>query len=169
MKKILFFLWLLILQGVVISLAMIAVSLIVFLVPATSTDSSPLSIVAALLLGALIVFAILIISAIWTYRDARKFIRRGANIWMPVGWALIAFFFWFPGFAIYLYLRKFRYKAELQRQIFNVVPGNYTNTARILLGVGKTYVSLLSLRVAGRRISKRIRGYFEKIYHYSVR
>jgi hypothetical protein len=67
----------------------------------------------------LVIFAIPIISAIWAYRDVKKFISQGIGAWMPIGWALVMLFFWFPGLTIYLFLRKFRYKMELQGRTQN--------------------------------------------------
>jgi hypothetical protein len=49
----------------------------------------------------------------------QKILSQGIGAWMPIGWALVMLFFWFPGLTIYLFLRKFRYKMELQGRTQN--------------------------------------------------
>jgi hypothetical protein len=109
MKKALFFIGLLILQIVIVALAFSSA----FIIPLLSAKSQAFFIVGVLLMN-LAILAIPIISAIWTYRDVKKFINQGVDAWTPVGWVLVMLFFWFPGLTIYLFLRKFRYKIELQ-------------------------------------------------------
>lgn len=50
-----------------------------------------------------------IISAIWTYRSVKKLATQGKNVEPPFLWTLIVFFIWFPGLAIYLTIRKYKY------------------------------------------------------------
>jgi len=113
MKKAIFFLGLLISQIVILGLALFLAYLFGIVIPLSSTGSSALFVSAELLM-LLIILAIPIVSAILIYRDVKKIINQGVDAWMPTGWALVALFFWFPGLTIYLYLRKFFYKIELQ-------------------------------------------------------
>ena len=113
MKKALFFIGLLILQIIVVALIVVLAFSSAFIIPLLSAKSPAFFIVGTLLM-ALAILAIPIISAIWTHRDVKKFINQGVDAWMPAGWVLVMLFFWFPGLTIYLFLRKFRYKIELQ-------------------------------------------------------
>jgi hypothetical protein len=118
MKKALFFVGLLILQIAIVALMVIFAFQLALIIQLLLVKSPIFSIVGILFM-LLVIFAIPIISAIWAYRDAKKFISQGIDAWMPIGWALVMLFFWFPGLSIYLFLRKFRYKMELQGRTQN--------------------------------------------------
>jgi hypothetical protein len=118
MKKALFFVGLLILQIAIVALIVILAFSLVWIFPLLSVKS-PAFFIIGMLVMFLVIFAIPIISAIWAYRDVKKFISQGIDAWMPIGWALVMLFFWFPGLTIYLFLRKFRYKMELQGRTQN--------------------------------------------------
>jgi hypothetical protein len=118
MEKALFFVGLIILQIAIVALMVIFASQLTLIIQLLLVKSPIFSIVGMLFM-LLVIFAIPIISAIWAYRDAKKFISQGIDAWMPIGWALVMLFFWFPGLSIYLFLRKFRYKMELQGRTQN--------------------------------------------------
>jgi hypothetical protein len=118
MEKALFFVGLLILQIAIVAVIVILTFSLAWIIPLLSVKS-PAFFIVGMLLMFLVVFAIPIISAIWTYRDVKKFISQGIDAWMPIGWVLVMLFFWFPGLTIYLFLRKFRYKMELQGRTQN--------------------------------------------------
>ena len=113
MKKVLFFIGLLVLQIVIVTLIVVLAFSSAFIISLLSAKSPVFSIVGMLLM-VLVILAIPTVSAIWIHRDVKKFINQGVDTWMPVGWVLVMLFFWFPGLTIYLFLRKFRYKMELQ-------------------------------------------------------
>ena len=122
MKKILFFLGLLIAQicaGGLIFIFFISSGMLIFY-PALSPNVSPLFPLTSSLIGILIslilILAIPIISAVRVYRDSKKLINQGVDAWIPAGWALTMLFFWFPGLAVYLFLRKFDYMEKLKNQ-----------------------------------------------------
>ncbi len=115
MKKILFFLGLLVLQIVITGLIVILAFSSVFIIPFLSAKS-PLFLIVGMLGVFLIVLGVPIISAIWARRDVKKFINQGIDAWTPLGWEFVVLFLWLPGFTIYLFLRKFRYKIELQNR-----------------------------------------------------
>lgn len=113
MSKLLFFIGLLMAQIIAGGLVFILVFSSVLLIPLLVTKLPvlfPFIILTPILIG----LAILVSSAIWTYRDVKKFISQGIDAWMPAGWVLVMLFFWFPGLTIYFFLRKFKYQLELQ-------------------------------------------------------
>jgi len=118
MKKVLFFLGLLIAQIIVIGLIVVIAFSSAFLIPLLSAKS-PTFFIVGMSAMVLVIWGIPIISAVWAHRDVKKFINQGVDAWMPVGWVLVMLFFWFPGLTIYLFLRKFRYKMELKGRTQN--------------------------------------------------
>ena|SRR3989339_14771 len=114
MRKVLYFLGLLVAQIIVVGLSMGATLLLAFSTPMLlDYFKSPIFYLIFILLIALVSLVVPITSAVWTYRDAKAFSFSGTN---PSLWAIIVFGLWLPGFAIYLFLRKFRYKPRLQSQ-----------------------------------------------------
>lgn len=107
MKKVLFLLGLLILQIVIIGLIVILAFSFAFFIVLRSAPESPTLFFIGMLLMILDILAIPLLSAIWTYRDVKKF-DQGADA--GVGWFFALLFFWFPGLSIYLFLRKFQFK-----------------------------------------------------------
>lgn len=116
MKKVFYFLGLLIAQIIIIGLTVRIILFLAISAPTLSAQfQSPIFYLIVILLISLIGLFVPIASAIWTYRDAKKLKDiRIINPGMPFAYASIVFAAWFPGFAIYLFLRKFRYKTRLQ-------------------------------------------------------
>lgn len=108
MKKALYYLGLLLIQLIILGFF-----LVVGVTMAVFSAKSPVILIGG---GVLMVFGALfapIATAIWVRRDVKMFIKQGVEAWIPACWVLVTLFMWFPGFAIYLFLRKFNYKTEL--------------------------------------------------------
>ena len=121
-KKILFFLGLIIVQLVIIFLlyfvGLFAVLGLIGLCLGPLPQPERLRVewitTFSVILFCITIVAIPVISVLWVSRDVKRFIAQGVNAWTSNGWALVVLFFWFPGISVYLTRRKFKYTKELQ-------------------------------------------------------
>ena len=108
-KKALFFIGILVLQIIFIIFITLLAFMGAFLFSLLAIKS-PIYFIIGIVLYFLLIVAVPILSAIWVYRDSKRFLQQGVEVWIPGGWAFVVLFFWLPAFSIYLTLRKFNYK-----------------------------------------------------------
>jgi len=61
----------------------------------------------------LIIYIVVLLSAIWVYIDCKKYKKAGLT-GFPLAWAFLTFLFWLPTFPIYLILKFLKYQRQLQ-------------------------------------------------------
>lgn len=53
-------------------------------------------------------------SAIWVHKDAKRYKAAGVNIMSPGGWSILVLLMWLPFFPIYLILKFAKYNKQLR-------------------------------------------------------
>jgi len=62
----------------------------------------------------LITFFAPITSAIFAFRQSKKLMKQGLDcVLPPIIWGVISFFFWLPGFAIFLFFKRYYFTQKL--------------------------------------------------------
>lgn len=86
---------------------------------------------------------IVIGSAIWVYKDAKRYEEAGVNIMSRGKWSILCLLFWFPFFFIYLILKSQKYKKQLIDPTFQ--PNKSTTILIVviifILGIGGIILS----------------------------
>ncbi len=117
LKKIGFLFMVLCLQTL-FATGMVALSIIILipLVAASASKSSPTNFIILILLFGAFVFAVPLASAIWSYSKTRQLMKKEVDTLLPpIGWFFVNLFFWFPGLTIYIFLSKFSFQTNSAR------------------------------------------------------
>ncbi len=121
MKRALYFIGISTIQAIITAILFVLIFIVVpFFIGWRVHQSLTIVFIIGMILMAVAYLAILITPAIFIYHDVKKFISQGVDAWMPSGWVLVTILFWFPGLSIYLTLRKFNYKLQLQGRNQNI-------------------------------------------------
>jgi hypothetical protein len=70
-----------------------------------------------LFLPTIIAGVVVIGSAIWVYKDAKRYEAAGVNIMNPGAWSILVFLLWLPAFPVYLILKFAKYNKQLQQKV----------------------------------------------------
>jgi len=60
----------------------------------------------------IILLIIIFLTAVWVYKDSKKYEKAGLTIADPLAWGLLVFLFWLPFFPIYLTLKYLKYQKQ---------------------------------------------------------
>ena len=120
MSKFLYVLGGLILQGLFL-IVCLALPIVVVLIGVIIPSASLRNVLADLLtpifpimpiLGVLAITIVVIYSAIWVYKDSKRYQSMGHDDLPPGVWAFVTFMFWIPALTIYKYLRRYKYNIQ---------------------------------------------------------
>ena len=67
-----------------------------------------------LFLPTIIGSAVIIGSAIWVYKDVKRYKAAGVNIMGAGGWSILVLLAWLPFFPTYLILKSTKYNKQIQ-------------------------------------------------------
>ena len=85
-------------------------------------------------------------TAIWVYRDSKKYKRAGLTMVDPLGWGLLVFLFWLAFFPIYLTLRILKYQKQ-------IIDPTYKPNKKLIVSI-ITFFVVISVFVAIRYLLK---------------
>jgi hypothetical protein len=71
----------------------------------------------SLFLPAIIAGVVVISSAIWVYKDVKRYKAVGVNIMEPWVWSILVFLMWLPFLPIYLILKFMKYNKQLRSRV----------------------------------------------------